>query len=151
MASPKKPTEISYNDIVKIVQSHYDPKRGVAVQRFKFNSRVRQSGETVANYIAALKHLAIHCDYGDALDDMLQNRVTCGINDVAIQQRLLSEPDMDFTKAMKIAQSMEMAKEDALHLQGQPDKAAPLKTEEEVHKTCGGENKRIAPRGNQNC
>ena len=77
--------------------------------------------------------------------------VTCGINDVAIQRRLLSEPDMDFTKAMKIAQSMEMAKEDALHLQGQPDKAAPLKTEEEVHKTSGGENKRTAPRGNQNC
>ena len=152
MAAPKKPTELTYGNIVKLVQSHYDPKRGVAVQRFKFNSRVRQSGETVADFVAALKHLAIHCEYGDALDDMLRDRITCGINDVTVQRRLLSELDMDFAKALKIAQSMEMANEDAQHLQtGQRDKAAPQQTEEEVHKTSGSENKRTAPRGNQNC
>ena len=40
-----------------------------------------------------------------------------------------------------------MANEDAQHLQtGQRDKAAPQQTEEEVHKTSGGENKRKAPR-----
>ena len=52
--------------------------------------------------------MATHCDYGDSLDDMLRDRITCGINDVAIQRRLL-KPDIDFEKALKIAQSMEMA------------------------------------------
>ena len=73
------------------------PKRGVAVIHwFRFNSRYRQQGEKVAEYVAALRsHLAIHCDYGDSLDDMLRDRITCGTNDVAIQRRL-QKPDIDF-------------------------------------------------------
>ena len=118
------------------------------MERFKFNSRSRKSGEAVADYVAALKHLAIHCEFGDSLEDMLRDRLACGINDVTIQHRLLSEPDIDFHKALKIAQAMEMAKRDALDLQErQPDKAVP-KTEEAVLKTSGGEGKPIT---NQNC
>ena len=47
----------------------------------------------------------------------------CGINDVAIQRRLLAEPDIDFEKALKIAQSMEMADQDAQQLRGQTAEA----------------------------
>ena len=46
-----KPAELRYDDIVKLVQTHYDPKRGVAVHRFRFNSRSRQQGEKVAEYV----------------------------------------------------------------------------------------------------
>ena len=148
LAAPSKPTDLSYSEIVKLVQKHFDPKRGVEVERFKFNSRSRKSGEAVADYVAALKHLAIHCEFGDSLEDMLRDRLACGINNVTIQHRLLSEPDIDFHKALKIAQAMEMAKRDALDLQErQPDKAVP-KTEEAVLKTSGGEGQPIT---NQSC
>ena len=58
---------------------------------------------------------------------MLRDRITCGINYVAIQRRLL-----DFAKALN------MANEDPQHLQtGQLEKVAPQQTEEEVHMTSG--------------
>lgn len=151
LAAPDKPTTLTYESIVKLVRDHYDPKRGVAVHRFRFNSRTRQEGESVSDYVAALKHLAIHCGYEASLDDMLRDRITCGINNPDIQRRLLSEAEMDFQKALKIAQAMEMAEKDALQLQEkQLDKADP-KIEEAVHKTSGGEKKGTTRNPYHNC
>ena len=81
----------------------------VTIQRFKFNSRSRQEGESVATFVAALRHLAIHCEYGVSLSDMLRDRLICGVNDDRIQRRLLAEAKIDFTKALAVAQAMETA------------------------------------------
>ena len=89
----------------------------MTVQRYKFISRVRQPEESVAKFVATLRHLAIHCGYGDSLNDMLRDRLICGINDARIQRRLLAETKVDFKRAMKIAQAMETADRDATHLQ----------------------------------
>ncbi|XP_065912011.1 uncharacterized protein [Dysidea avara] len=40
---------------------------------------------------------------------MLQDRIVCGVNDTVIQRRLLAEKDLDFKKAMEVAQGMESA------------------------------------------
>ena len=101
------------------------------MQRYKFNSRVRQPEESVAKFVAALRHLAIHCDYGDSLNDMLRDRLICGINDARIQRRLLAEAKVDFKRAMEIAQAMETADRDATHLQGLQKELTP--TEAAVH------------------
>lgn len=50
----------SFADIVKKLKEHYDPKPSAIVQRFKFNSRRREDGETIAVYVAALRELAEH-------------------------------------------------------------------------------------------
>ena len=41
----------------------------------------------------------------------------CGIRDDAIQKRLLSEHDLNFAKAVQLAQSMEMAAKNRKELQ----------------------------------
>ena len=56
--APSKPTELAYDEIVTRVKEHYNPIPVVTVQRYKFNSRVRQPEESVANFVAALRHLA---------------------------------------------------------------------------------------------
>ena len=119
LIAPSKPTDISYEDIVTRVQEHYNPKPVVTVQRFKFNSRTRQSDETMATFVAALRHLAIHCEFSNSLNDMLRDRLICGINDARIQRRLLAEANVDFQRALEIAQAMETADRDAQHLQNQ--------------------------------
>jgi hypothetical protein len=40
---------------------------------------------------------------------MLRDRIVCGINDDAIQRRLLSDPKLDYTKAVETALNMETA------------------------------------------
>ena len=61
------------------------------MQRLKFNSLFRHAAESVATYVAELRSIAQICNYGSSLDEMLRDRIMCGINDDRIQQRLLSE------------------------------------------------------------
>ena len=117
----------------------------MAVHRYKFNSRVRQQGESVASFVAELRHLAIDCEFGDSLNEMLRDRLVCGVNDSRIQRRLLSEADLDFDKALKAALAMEMADRDAEDLQG--DKKATT-TEGAIFRAGVGEPRN---RGYQNC
>ena len=43
----------SYDDIVKLVKGYYDPPPCVTMQRYKFNTQIRNAKETVADYVAA--------------------------------------------------------------------------------------------------
>ncbi|XP_024921034.1 uncharacterized protein K02A2.6-like [Cynoglossus semilaevis] len=119
LATPQKPGEIPYANLVKLVRDHHNPKPSVIVQRFKFHSHFRKAGKSVANFVAELRQLSAHCEFGAVLDDMLRDRLVCGINDDAIQRRLLSEtsPILTFKKALEISQGMEMAASNARDIQ----------------------------------
>ncbi len=79
------------------------------MQRFKFNSRNRQPNETVVDYVVVLRELAQHCNYGEKLQEMLRDRLVCGIEADGIQRRLLAEAELTFEKALKLAQAIETA------------------------------------------
>ena len=109
LVAPKNPGEKTYKELVEGMANHQNPKPSVIMERFKFNKRDRGPSETVAQYIAALRRLSEHCNYGTVLEDMLRDRLVCGIRDDRIQRRLLSEATMDFDRAVQIASSMERA------------------------------------------
>ncbi len=44
-----------------------------------------------------------HCKYEAILDDMLRDRLVCGVRDRRIQQRLLAETDITLQRAMELA------------------------------------------------
>ena len=94
LVAPRKLTEVPYDDLVKLAQAHYNPRPSQIVQRFKFNSRTQQAGESIASYDAELRRLSEHCGFGQSLDDMLRDRLVCGLAQARIQQRLLAEVDL---------------------------------------------------------
>ncbi|KAK9963562.1 hypothetical protein ABG768_006735, partial [Culter alburnus] len=112
LATLRKPGELAYKDLIDLIQNHHSPKPSVIVQRFKFHSHFRKSGDSISKFVAELRQLSEHCEFGAVLEDMLRDRLVCGINDDVIQRRLLGEATLSFTKAMEIAQGMESA---ALH------------------------------------
>ena len=57
--------------ITKALKSPYQPKLSEIVQRFKFNTCSRNSGETVGAYVAALWEIAQDCNCGDTLKQTL--------------------------------------------------------------------------------
>ena len=114
--SLKKPTELKFAEIVEVVEKHHDPKPSVIVQHYQFNSRSRRAGESVADYVAELRHLSEHCEFGKTLNKMLRDRLVCGVEEAKIQRQLLAEPDLTFDKAFKLAIAVESAEENAKDL-----------------------------------
>lgn len=109
LVAPDKPTDRSLDEIVKLVQDHHQPPPSVTVRRFAFHSRSRKNAETISDYVASLRELSEYCDFGGSLNDMLRDRLVCGVNDERYQRRLLSESKLTFEKAFELAQSMELA------------------------------------------
>ena len=70
-------------------------------------------------YVADLKKLVTHCNFGANLNEALQDKLVCGLRNEQIQKRLLSEAKLKYSKALEIALAMETAIRDASELQGE--------------------------------
>ena len=93
--------------------------------RFKFHSRVKQPGESVAAYMSELRKLAEICNFDDTLADILQDRLVCGIADEKVQRLLLTEKELTLDKAYTLCIAQESASRDTSVLKG-----------EQVNKVC---------------
>ena len=91
---PASLDSLSYDDLVSKVQNRKEPALSVIVRRFQFNTRNQKPSESISEYIAVLRKAAEHCNYGESLSEMLQDRLICGITNSAVQKRLLAEKEL---------------------------------------------------------
>ena len=89
LAKPSSLDDKSFKELTGILARHYDPVPSTIIQRYKFHTRERGPSETVANYLAELKAIAEHCNFGNSLHEMIRDRLACGVNDSRIQRSLL--------------------------------------------------------------
>ena len=118
---PGKVSDKTLPEITKLLKKHLHPEPNIIVERYRFNCRNRKEGESVAEYVAHLRQLSQHCKFDAVLDDMLRDRICCGINNAAIQQKLFAEGNtLTFDKCYKLAISMEAATKNAQHVAQTP-------------------------------
>ena len=86
-----KPTNETFEELVAILTEHYSPQPSEVMQPFRFNSRSRKEGESVAAYVAELRRLAEFCNFGTTLVKMLRDRLVWGITEDSIQKKLLQD------------------------------------------------------------
>ena len=118
LVAPNNVKDKSFEQIVSLLDRHFKPKPSVTVARFKFNMCLKKGHQSVSEYIAELRRLTEHCEYGLFLNGMLKDRLVCGVGDKQMQKRLLSEDDLTFDRAQKLCLSMEAAARDAGVLAG---------------------------------
>jgi hypothetical protein len=63
LTTPGKPSEKTFAELVELVQQHQHPKHWAIVKWFKFNTRFRKPGESIASYVAELRSLSEQCDF----------------------------------------------------------------------------------------
>ena len=117
LVAPQKPSGKSVKQLIEVLMAHFEPKPVVITERFRFNQRNQGSGESVTEYVAELKRLAVNCEFGDRLEDALRDRLVCGIRNSHIQRRLLSESELTYARAVELAVGMEAAETNAQQLQ----------------------------------
>ena len=148
LVAPDKPTDKTLVELTKLVKDHLTPRPSSIVQRFHFNARTQSENESVSQYVAELRKLAETCEFDASLENMLRDRLVCGLRDPKTQRRLLAESQLTFGKAFEIAQASELAEKSVKDLQGQSqtDSVQALKLEPAKHRKwqssvcshCGG-------------
>ena len=91
-----------------ILKNNFSPIRSVIAERFKFNRWYQGNNETIAEYVAALKNMALSCQYGEFLNDALREKFVEGISDVELQRKSLKKNELTFANFVEAALSFEM-------------------------------------------
>ncbi|XP_063374907.1 uncharacterized protein LOC134662567 isoform X2 [Cydia amplana] len=113
LTSPKKPADMTYAEVIKIMSEHIEPKPSFMAERYRLRQRRQGDKETVAQYLSDLKKLAKHCEFSTTLEDNLRDQFVCGLKNDTIRQRLFAETGLTYIKAVQLALSLEAAEKDA--------------------------------------
>ncbi|XP_061510325.1 uncharacterized protein LOC133392798 [Anopheles gambiae] len=113
-----EPQTKTFQEIVSILQEHFNPNPLEILENFKFANRKQAENETLSTYLMELEKLAQTCNFGDYLDKALRNQFVFGLQNRAIQSRLLEVRDLTLAKAKDIAFSMEMSNRGADEIHG---------------------------------
>ena len=94
LVSPARLQEKSYSDLVDTLKAHFEPKHIVIAERFHFHRRAQAKGESISEYMAELRRLSTHCEFGTYLKEALRDRLVCGLQNESIQKKLLIVADL---------------------------------------------------------
>lgn len=113
LCSPRKPHELGYNELIKLIGDHLSPKPAFRAERFEFYRRFQSPDESISEYLVALKKMATTCNFGATLNDRLHDMLICGITSKNIRERLISDDSHTFEQAVSLALAIEKAHKEA--------------------------------------
>ena len=104
------------NDLETVLRKfdqHYGNKKYRNVRRQAFLNRKQGKDESIMDFIADLKHKINDCEYGEAANSILCDRIVQGIKNNHVKTRLLDLPDDELTveNAIKICRASELTSE----------------------------------------
>lgn len=109
LCAPEKPSTQDYTALVSKLKEYFKPRVNVVAERFRFHKRLQNPGESVGQYMNALRHLASSCNFGTFLDEALRDQFVCGLHSSEIQTRCLTETELTIGRAYTIAVNLEGA------------------------------------------
>ena len=95
--------------VVKALEDHCIGETNVTYERYLFNQRVQQAGESFDAFFADLKRLIRTCDFGELQDSILRDRIVCGLRDETTRRKLLVTRKLDLKKAIDVCKADETA------------------------------------------
>ncbi|GFO09725.1 polyprotein [Plakobranchus ocellatus] len=99
--------EQKLQNIIDAFDNYCKPKENITVERYKFNSRNQTRTETFDQYVTDLKKLAKTCKFGTLQDELIRDKIVCGIANEKIKERLLREDKLTLDKAIDICRAAE--------------------------------------------
>ncbi|XP_058810395.1 uncharacterized protein LOC131675434 [Phymastichus coffea] len=114
LMAPQKAKDMSFDDLLKVMQNHLNPKPSEVMERCKFHKASQGDSESVAEFAVKLRGLALHCNFDKNLDDdALRDQFACGLRSHETRVELFKQKKLTFDLALKEAVAREMATNNA--------------------------------------
>lgn len=109
--------KLNLTKMMEKFDDYFIPKTNISIERYKFNSRVQSSCENFEAFYTDLLKLAASCDFGNLKDELIKDRIICGIKDGRVKNRLLREEKLDLNKTIAICKAAEESDKHLMMLQ----------------------------------
>lgn len=104
--------------VIDAFNEYFGTKTNVIMVRFKFFTRIQEKGESIDEYVTALKLLSQRCEFEQLEDSLVRDKIVCGVADSALRDRLLRADDLTLEKAIKICQANELSTDENRQIEG---------------------------------
>ena len=109
--------------VLDLMERHCIGESNVIYDRFRFNRRDQEEHEGFEEYMTALQELVQKCSFGTMEDELLRDRIVCGIRDGALRRQLLQRKALTLPQCRYMCRASEatakqvkiMEKEDKIH------------------------------------
>ena len=94
--------------ILDLMETYCIGELNVIYERYVFNNRNQATDETIDAYTSALRTMASTCQFGVLKEELIRDRIVCGIRENATRKKLMQESNkLDLRKAIDICRSSE--------------------------------------------
>ena len=107
LCMPDLPSTRTLAQLKTIMDNHYGPKVNIRAARTSFRAITQREGQSVADFITALRHGSINCQFAGQLEDNLLDQFIAGLHDKRIQSKLCQTDGLIFQRACEQANLME--------------------------------------------
>ena len=101
-----------------------NPQNNRTMERHKFHTRSQKQGESIESFTSDLRIKAKCCHFGDMTDELICDRIVCGITSDTLRKALLRYSKLTLAKAMFICRIHEMTEESSKTLATQSNTAS---------------------------
>ena len=101
-------TKPTYEDLLKLFDAYYAPRKNTVYERFKFNQIIQQPGQGVADFLLALRTQANPCEFDiTEASNLVYDHFVVGLTDAKLCLELLRVSDLTLDKAADLARVYE--------------------------------------------
>ncbi|KAL0872183.1 hypothetical protein ABMA27_004590 [Loxostege sticticalis] len=105
------PKELDQDEVLKLLDEHFTPKRLGFGERSKFYAASQNPGETFVQWAARLRGLTAHCSFKD-IEEALRDRFVMGMLAGPERDKLFVQDlqELTFAKAVELAETLRCAR-----------------------------------------
>lgn len=107
LCQPTLPSENSYADLKKLLDSHFTPAIVLFKERRAFYSAHKAQGETAVEWHARIRRLAVNCSFGTALQSNLTDKFVIEFEGKVFDRLCEEGATLSLARALEIAQRYE--------------------------------------------
>lgn len=107
LCSPDSPVRKTYDELCVILDTQYTPPTIVFSERKKFHVAVKNDGESVAEWYARVKTLALNCKFGAHLDAFILNQFVMGLPNFMFERLCEEDETLTVQSALRKAMILE--------------------------------------------
>lgn len=127
----------TYEKVLERFDAFFLPKQNLTIERHKFFKRDQSESESVEQYVFELKKMASKCEFKDLCDDLVRDKLICGIRDGSLRERLLREENLTLSKAVGICNLAELSRAQAVTIKTENPHVHEIRENHESDKNFG--------------
>ena len=110
-------------------------------ERYHFDNRDQEAGESINTYEANLRSLSDRCNFGALKDEMIRDNIVCGVRDSSLRKKLFQVPELTLQRCIDMCRSAEATSTQLKAMSVQNSHAHPPTEVNFVKKTSKGTDK----------